>query len=459
MSLPATATHVRLADNWASSVRAAVPGSGPEWLQVLRDRAAQEFLRGGLPGNKDEAWKYTSLRRLEDLRPELGTGPLTGAGPAWPSPLVTDGGFGFHVHNGRVQGFDGNTPAGVSMMPMEQALRGPDSPLLQRLRSLLEKVEVQGRARAFEALNTALLDHGVLVHVAAGVDAGLCLVQWAQGASPRSGMDNFRLILMLEPGAQLSLVEQYLGLAEPLEEGAAAPTAAHALSLVLQLDLAADSVLDHVMLQNETAQNILLTSSVVHQGAGSSYQFTGFDLGGGLVRHAITCHLAGTGASTTLNGAFLGDGSRHVDYHVCVEHLALDCSSEQFFRGVLGGHSRGVFNGKALIQRGADGSRVRQSNANLLLSGFAEIDTKPELEIYADEVEASHGATVGQLDEQAVFYLRSRGLNEGDARRMLSSAFCCSVTSRLKDAGLAGQINRLLEAAMPKADSLVQEAP
>ena len=455
MNAAAAATNTRLEDSWARSLRTAVPGSGPEWLQALRAGAAEQFLRSGLPGNKDEAWKYTSLHRLEDLHPELGIGPAGGKGPAWPPPLVAGGGFGFRVHNGQVEGFDGNLPPGVTMVRLEQALRGSSSTVLDRLRSLLEKVEIHGRGRSFEALNTAMLDDGVLLHVSAGVDAGLCLAQWAQSGSQPSRMGNFRFILMLEPGARLSLVEQYQSLNEP-----AGPDtiAAHALSLVLQFDLAAGAVLDHVMLQNETAQNVLLTSGEVTQGEGSSYQFTGFDLGGGLVRHAITCRLAGAGASARLNGAFLADGSSHVDYHVCVEHQAPDCSSEQFFRGVLGGHSRGVFNGKARIQRGADGSKVRQSSANLLLSPFAEIDTKPELEIYADEVEASHGATVGQLDEQAVFYMRSRGLDEAQARRMLTSAFCCVVTARLKDAVLATQINRMLEAAMPQTGAPQKEA-
>ena len=455
MKSAATATNTRLEDSWARSLRTAVPGSGPEWLQALRVGAAEEFLRSGLPGNRDEAWKYTSLRQLEDLHPELGIGPAGGQGPAWPPPLVVGGGFGFRVHNGHVEGFDSHPPTGVTIVRLEQALRGPSSPVLDRLRSLLENIPIHGRGRSFEALNTAMLDNGVLLHVAAGADAGLCLAQWLQSGSQPSRMHNFRFILMLEPGARLSLVEHYRGLNEPAGDGS---DAAHALSLVLQFELAAGAVLDHVMLQSEPAQNVLLTSGEVTQGKRSAYQFTGFDLGGGLVRHAITCRLAGAGASAKLNGAFLADGSSHVDYHVCVDHQAPDCSSEQFFRGVLGGHSRGVFNGKALIQRGADGSKVRQSNANLLLSPFAEIDTKPELEIYADEVEASHGATVGQLDEQAVFYMRSRGLDEAEARRMLTAAFCCTVTARLKNALLATQINHMLEAAMPQSGPPEKEA-
>ena len=149
------------------------------------------------------------------------------------------------------------------------------------------------------------------------------------------------------------------------------------------------------------------------------------------------------------NGAFVLDRKRHVDNHVSVDHASPGCSSSQFFRGVLGGSSRGVFNGRALIRPGADGSSVTQSNANLLLSTLAEMDTKPELEIYADEVEASHGATVGQLDETAIFYLRSRGLSETRARRMLTAAFCRAVIDRLGNRSLAERLEGMLDAVMP----------
>jgi Fe-S cluster assembly protein SufD len=159
--------------------------------------------------------------------------------------------------------------------------------------------------------------------------------------------------------------------------------------------------------------------------------------------------LAGEAADCAFDGAFVLDRKRHVDNHVSVDHAAPGCSSTQFFRGVLGGSSRGVFNGRALIRSGADGSSVRQSNANLLLSALAEMDTKPELEIYADEVEASHGATVGQLDETAVFYLRSRGLSEDQARRILTMAFCHAVTDRLENSDLAARVSEMIDAAMP----------
>lgn len=446
MNTPALAHSNPLAESWAVSLRNVDSGGGPEWLQALRSCAANEFLQHGLPGNKDEAWKYTSLRRLENLQPGIEPGDQGAISSAWIAPPPSVEGFGFRFTNGRVEWLEKITPQGVSMRPLNELLSETDLLQPDRLRPLLEAVDIQGRSRAFEALNTALLNDGVVIHVAAGVDAGNCLVQWQQGGHSPSRLANFRLILLLETGASLSLFEQFRGVGT----GEVEPATGSAMNLVLQADLAGDSTLNHVRVQNDSAENILLTFSDIQQASGSSYQYTGFDLGGALVRHDIRCSLAGAGASAEINGAFVVDGERHVDHHVCIDHLAPSCSSEQFFRGVLGGRGRGVFNGKSLIRPGADGSKVRQSNANLLLSELAEMDTKPELEIYADEVEASHGATVGQLDEQAVFYLRTRGLAEADARRMLTSAFCRTVTARLADRQLAEQVNGMLDAAMPR---------
>jgi Fe-S cluster assembly protein SufD len=429
-----------LAEKWSAALRSAPPGPGPGWLRELRDEAAGQFRASGLPHRKVEAWKYTPLRALEgfDLAPAV---PADTAGAIEvPAPLCERAAM-IDVRDGALMPLPATLPEGLTVLPLSAALERFE----QRLRPLYEAVQLGGATRAFAALNTALAQQGLVVHVAAGCDAGRLLLRWYFSPGASAAMHHFRVFLLLEGKARLDLVEQYMS-----TWGAVGPTAA-GLNVLCQAELGAGAGLAHTRVQAESEQAVVLTSTVLEQGADSRYAYRGFDLGAGLARHELTTRLVGQGAVADIAGAWLLDGQRHADNHVCVEHQAPGCRSEQFFRGVLGGRSRGVFNGRALIQPGADGSSVRQSNANLLLSPLAEMDTKPELEIYADEVEASHGATVGQLDEAAVFYLRSRGLNDAAARRMLTTAFCRAVTDRVGGRGLAARIAALMDAAMPES--------
>lgn len=423
-----------LAERWAGEVRAVDFPLAPEWLQQLRGQATGSFAADGLPHRRVEAWKYTPLKRLEALAPGLPAGNEPAGAATVQASLLENVAVTVDIVDGLVRNLPVDTPPGLTVLKFEDALE----PYESRIRGLAEQVELSGPAQAFAALNTAYLHRSLVVHVGKNIDGGSLLVRWSAGSGAERRFDSFRLFVLLDDGARLELVEQYLG---------GGP--AGALNMMVQSQLGEKSRLDHVRVQTESEDTVLLTSTSVEQAAGSHYGYAGFDLGGGLVRHELYTHLAGSGATADLSGACVLDGSRHGDTHISVDHAAPDCRSEQFFRGVLGGSSRGVFNGRALIRKGADGSSVQQSNANLLLSRLAEIDTKPELEIYADEVEASHGATVGQLDETAVFYLRSRGLSDGEARHMLTAAFCHAVSSRLENRELAEKIGQLVDAAMP----------
>jgi Fe-S cluster assembly protein SufD len=432
-----------LAEQWSDTLTSAPQGAAPDWLRELRESAAGQFRAAGLPHRKVEDWKYTPIKALEGLRlalaeaaaePESDLSP-----PLCEVPATVD------IRDGILGALPENLPAGVTLLPLAQGLERFED----RLRPLFEAVELQGATRAFAALNTALAQQGLVVHVtpdeAGGDEAARLLLRWGFSAGAAELMGNFRLFILLDDGARLELVEHFMG--APGDS-----TKAGGLNVLCQAELGAGAALDHIRVQTAPDEAVLLASAMVGQAQESRYRFRGFDLGGALARLELTARLSGPGADADLAGAWLLDGRRHVDNHICVEHLAPGCSSEQFFRGVLDGRSRGVFNGRALIQPGADGSSVRQSNANLLLSPLAEMDTKPELEIYADEVEASHGATVGQLDEDAVFYLRSRGLTDDAARRILTSAFCRAVTDRVADRDLAARVEELLEAAMPGSE-------
>jgi Fe-S cluster assembly protein SufD len=425
-----TVANRDLAARWSAALAAADLPATAAWLEDLRRDAARAFDAGGLPHRKVEAWKYTPLKLLESFAP---LAPDPSALEQTPEPPWRAD-RGVTLVDGRPSGGPWQAPPGLRLLPLSESL----DEFEKSLRRLFGRVSVEGAARAFTALNTVWGHQGLLIHVAAGVDAGSLCLHW-RFSGQESVLHHSRVVVLLEPGARLNLLEQQRG-------GAAA---AAGLNAVLLADLAEGSELRHLRLQAESERAVLLTSTEVVQAADSRYVYNGFDLGAQLARHEIRVSLEGAGASADLAGAFVLDGRRYADHHIAVEHAAPDCRSEQFFRGVLGGSSRGVFNGKALIQPGADGSSVRQSNANLLLSPLAEMDTKPELEIYADEVEASHGATVGQLDDAAIFYLRSRGLSETEARRMLTTAFCTAVTDRLADRELAAEVAGLLKAAMP----------
>lgn len=424
-----------LLDRWAEDFGAWKQPLGPEWLHELRDEAASSLQASGLPGRKTEAWKYTPMRRLEALSPAITSPADQPPVPHFPEGICESPAAALDIGDGALRGDVPELPAGTTVLPLWEAMETFGG----RLESLLASVDLEGPSRAFSALNTAFLHQGLLIHVAGDHDAGTLLLRWAFSAEGTPRMGNFRLVLLLDPGARLKLVEQF-------ESGG---KTANALNVVVQADLGERAELSQLRVQCESDDAVLFTSTSVEQAAESVYRYSGFDLGGGLVRHELATRLAGSGARAAFDGAFVLDRKRHADNHVSVDHAAPGCASTQFFRGVLGGSSRGVFNGRALIRPGADGSSVQQSNANLLLSEQAEMDTKPELEIYADEVEASHGATVGQLDETAVFYLRTRGLGEQQARRMLTAAFCRAVTDRLEDPSLAERIAARLDAAMP----------
>lgn len=414
-----------------------------DWLVQARKNAVAEMAAAGrLPGRKDEHWKYFSLQALENSPPSLGFLQPTSRPAA--KPLFADiGCIVLPVQIGAVMNLPGDVlhslPNGLRLLDLQQALADPH--LADQLKQLVAEPELKGPGRIFEALNTACLDTALIIHVAGGADAGRLHIEWSQVAANR--LDSFRLFVLLDKGAALQLMETFPGQDEITEQ------ASSVFNLLTQCKLAEAARLDHLRVQTASAKQHLLQFVRVNQADDSQYRYTGFELGGGLVRNDLDCQLNGSGASADLAAAFIGNGESCIDHHILADHHAKNCRSEQNFRGVLGDRSRGVFNGKALIRSGADGSSVRQSNANLLLSDLAEMNTKPELEIYADEVEASHGATVGQLDESALFYLQSRGLDEAAARRMLTGAFCRAIGNRLSDRKLVEQIEAMLDAAMP----------
>lgn len=429
-----------LAEQWSTQLAGRdLPGDGLNWVAQLRREATDAFSRHGLPHRKVEDWKYTSLKLLEARAQQLAADNFESDPETidWSAPLIDGLPAVFRMLNGRPVE-RARTGDGFSVESLRRALKSDEAVLW--IEDRLGALELEGPARAFSALNTSMLGQGLVIDIGPGVDAGALLIQWAFDPEAPAALFHSRVLIRVQEGASLRLIEQF---------ESPAPHA-HGLNLVCQVELAADARLDVVRVQREADEAALITRLECDLGDGAKLTTADFDWGGGLVRHDTVVRLNGQGARTEVNGAFILDGAQHLDHHVFTDHVAGGTQSAQFFRGVLGGHSRGVYNGKARIGKGADGASVRQNNANLILSPMAEMDTKPELEIYADEVEASHGATVGQLDEDAVFYLRSRGLSDADARGMLTGAFCRTVIGRIADgdASLLDRIGIEMDAAL-----------
>ena len=416
--------------------------SSPVWLNAIRQNGAEQFRAHGLPTRKDEAWKYTGLGALDQGGVQLATEvEILKAGITNPRPLV-DTELRINMLDGRFLAQIGSLRSGLTVLPLTDALNHRVTGLQALLESLSGSQPETGSSHGFSALNSATLEAGACIHVAAGTDAGSLSIIWSTREAEKPLLFNSRICVILEQGAKLELLEQF---ESPYDN-------ANTSNIVLQANVAEEAVFHHIRFQQESENAVLITRTEVSQQADSECAYFGFDLGGGLVRHDLHTSLLGSGAKTAINGAYLLDGHRHVDNHARVDHQAPDGTSEQYFRGVAGGSGRAVFNTAVCVHPGADGTEARQSNANILLSKRAEVDTKPELEIYADEVIASHGATVGQLDEQAVFYMRSRGLSEKEARQLLTTAFCRSVSDKLADPVLGEVISQRMMDVMPHAE-------
>ncbi|WP_314101472.1 Fe-S cluster assembly protein SufD [uncultured Stenotrophomonas sp.] len=392
-------------------------------------------LQAGLPGPRSEAWKYTSLRQLE--RRSFQPAPL--AAPEIDPALLADIPSPRLVFvNGRPSATHSDVstlPAGMQVQTLSSALAAGDEALRFLGRRFERSEEI------FARLNAALADEGVLVRVDDGVQVDVPL-QLVFISSPGDAdlAWHHRHLIELRTGAALGVVEHHLAIGD----------AAHLGNTLVHVHLAQQAVLSHARVQADSARATVLLRTDAVLAREAQYRRVDLELGAALSRHELNVRLEGDNAQLTANGVLLGNGRRHVDTRLGIEHIARDTASEMVWRGVAANRSRVVFHGGIHIRAGADGTDANLSNKNLLLSADAEIDTQPTLVIDADEVKAAHGATVGQLDANALFYLRSRGLPAEQAQQLLSAAFCHEPLNML-DARLTDQLRRQLDIALAKA--------
>ncbi|MGA3399481.1 MAG: Fe-S cluster assembly protein SufD [Acetobacteraceae bacterium] len=375
-----------------AALRDRLPGA-----QGVRDAAAESFRRNGLPGRRVEAWKYTDLRPVavasfqEPLGLRANCDALLARVPA--------------LEGARLAFVDGRFRDDLSTPPIAARFtRFADRPVFGTL--------ARPDREPMVALNTMLAEDGAIIDVPANTDGGLLHLVSLATATPGGAADfHPRHSIRLAPGARLTVLETSIG------DG----TYLHAP--VTELHVAEAAALTHIRLQDESATAFHLATLYAEIAERGTYDSFALNLGARMARTEVHARLAGPGATTHLNGAQLLSGTQHADFTTVVRHDAPHGTSRQTVKNVLAGRSRGVFQGRIEVARHAQKTDGYQMSQSLLLSPDAEIDTKPELEIFADDVKCSHGATVGELDNDQLFYLRSRGIPDAEARSMLVRAF------------------------------------
>ncbi|HWS76527.1 MAG TPA: Fe-S cluster assembly protein SufD [Quisquiliibacterium sp.] len=396
------------------SMAATLPGAALPWLAALRGRAIERFAEAGWPNNRLENWRHTSLAGLEQQQ-------FAAAGPVRPEVLVAQLRAGEAGHwLVFVDGAHAPALSDVGALPAG-ALIEPLSGLLARDPAEVEAL--YGSAEDGEspsALNAALATDGAVIRLARGVavEAPIHLV-FIGGV--RKGESHLRNLVRAEAGSQATVVEHYVG------EGEAATLT----SAVTRIVAGADARIVHLKLQQETPQAVHLAAIDAFQARGSSFDSHALAFGARLARTDIRTRFEGEGCEALLNGLYHVDGRRHVDHHTRIDHAQPRGTSREFYRGILDGAGRGVFTGRIVVAPGAQRTDAQQRTDSLLLSPQAHADARPELEIYADDVKCAHGATVGQINDESLFYLRSRGIDEAHARNLLTWAFAAEALARI----------------------------
>lgn len=418
----------------------------PAWLVEARLAALAWVGEHGFPTPKDEDWKYTGLDPILAVPFEAAT---VGSG-RWVSAEMIDsaavdlGGPRLVFVNGhfaaelsRVTGL----PAGAEVTNLAAVLAaGP-----QRLEPFFS--HAPGEHHAFAAFNDVLAEDGAFIHLAPGtsVDEPIQLVFFSDtGGVPL--MSSPRSVIMAEAGSRATIVETYAGIDGDV----------YCTNAVAEAVLADDAQIEHYKVQNEPVSAFHLALLDVRQGRNSRFASRSTMLGSAIARHEVRVLLEDVGAEVSLDGVYLPQGDQLHDNTIFVDHAATGCTSHQLYKGVLDGRGHGVFNGHIMVRPGADGTDANQKNKNLILSERAEVDTRPRLEIYTDDVKCTHGAAVGQLDEEALLYLRARAIPLEEARGLLIYAFVHEMVDRIELEPLRAQLETRVASRFAQGDPTVE---
>ncbi len=400
----------------------------PVWLGQLREDAWTRFRDRGFPTTHDEDWRFTNLAALART----------------PFQRVAKGSVAVseqEIDNFRVLGAAchlvfvnghfapdlsevGNLPRGLEICSLERAIDcGMVGCAPEGIEQHLGRY-ADVRRDVFVALNTALWEDGAYLRIRRGatIEKPIHLLYVSAGAGAEI-MTHPRTLIIAEPSSQVAVIEDYVSIGSETAFSNAAT----------ELVAGQDAVVSHYLVERENLAAFNVSTLRLEQARGANVSSHSILLGGGLVRNNVHPVLAGEGAECLINGLFVGAGRQHLDNYMLVEHAQPQCSSRQFYNGILDGASRGVFHGRIVVHKDAQKTDAKQTNRNLLLSDNARIDTKPQLEIHADDVKCTHGATIGQIEEEQLFYLRSRGIDEASARNTLLYAFAAECLDRMQE--------------------------
>ena len=413
-------------------------GEAQSCAHPLRRAAIAHFAATGFPTTKDEQWGFTNIAPLTRIDFELAA--ATDAPTAADIAPLHYGLAGLVFVDGhfapRLSQLDA-LPAGVLVKSLRKALVEDAELVCQHLGQAATSADA-----AFTALNTAFVQDGALVYLPKGtVLAQPVHLLFLSSGTQANTVSHPRVLIVAAAQTEATVVESYAGLGSET----------YLTNAICEISVGENSGLDHYRIQRETAAAFHISATHVHEQRAARFRSTSITLGGQLTRNHVHTTLLGEGIDSTLNGLYVEDGSQHVDNHTLIEHTQPNCQSHEFYKGVLGDEATGVFRGKIHVHQAAQKTDAFQSNKNLLLSDSARINTKPQLEIYADDVKCSHGATIGQLDADAIFYLRSRGIGHREAIQVLTRAFAGEVLDRVHIDVLRDALDHLVTQRLDQA--------
>ena len=395
----------------------------PRWLSETRRRALERFRVLGYPTTRNEDWHFTSPAPITEQEFHLSAAPggevkvgdlepFQFAEKAWPTLVFVNGRFSEELST------FSTLPAGVRVMELARAWTEQPA-LLERHLSKIADFE----QAAFTALNTAFMLDGAVVHIAANAVLPVPLhLLFVSDAYAAKTVAHPRTLIVAERNANATVIESYVSLGEPR----------YFTNAVTEVVLEEGAQLRHYRIQRESERAFHVGTTEIRQGRASLYKSFSFATGARLARINVYTKLQGEGSEVWLDGLYMVDGEQHVDHQTRIAHLQPNCASHEVYKGVLDGMSHGVFNGQVFVDPIAQKTDGKQTNNNLLLSDHARVDTKPQLEIFADDVKCTHGATVGRIDEMALFYMKSRGIGAQMARELLTYAFAADVIERIE---------------------------